>query len=207
MLTIGEILKRERIKKNLSLSEIEKKTRIRKKYLQAIEENNWQIFPSKVYIEGIIKNYSITLDLPYKKVIAFFRRDYEGKEEIGFKKKVSKTYLSPESKKIFTGFIVGFLIIIFVYFGWQLKKFLSPPSITFISPKQTYFVNEDKIEIKAKVEPETAVFIFDQRVYPDSNGYFKYLLPLNKDKNEVIIKLIGANGKSLVIKKTFFKKN
>ncbi|MGB9707435.1 MAG: helix-turn-helix domain-containing protein [Microgenomates group bacterium] len=205
MLTIGEILKKERIKKNLSLNEIEKKTKIRKKYLEAIEENNWRIFPSKIYIEGVIKNYAMVLGLPYKKAIAFFNRDYEEKEEVGFKEKVSKNYFLPESKKIFTYFIIGFLLIIFIYFSWQLKKFLSPPSITFIAPKETHFITENQIDIKAKVDPETSVYIFSQRIYPDSNGYFKYSLPLKKGENEIIIKLTGANGKTAIIKKIFIK--
>ena len=88
MLSVGSILKNEREKKGLLLSDIEKKIKIREKYLKAIEDENWNYFSSKIYITGILKNYSRVLNLDHKKVLAFFRRDYEKKEEVKFKKKL-----------------------------------------------------------------------------------------------------------------------
>jgi len=41
MRTVGEILKKARQEKNLTLDEIEKSLRIRKKFLMALEENAW----------------------------------------------------------------------------------------------------------------------------------------------------------------------
>jgi Uncharacterized protein conserved in bacteria, COG1426 len=84
MLTAGEILKRERVKKNLSLTEISKQTKIKEKYLLALENNNWNIFESPVYIEGLIKTYARFLGLNYKKVLPFFYRDYEERKKLLF---------------------------------------------------------------------------------------------------------------------------
>ncbi|MBI4009457.1 helix-turn-helix domain-containing protein, partial [Candidatus Roizmanbacteria bacterium] len=63
MLSVGEILKKHREKLGIKLSEVEKQIRIREKFLRAIEENDWNIFTSKIYISGIIKNYSQYLGL------------------------------------------------------------------------------------------------------------------------------------------------
>ena len=81
MLSVGEILKKQRKKKGLTLLEVEKKIKVRLKFLKAIEDNNWS-FSSKVYISGIIKNYAQFLDLDKDKVLAFFRRDYEKNDEM-----------------------------------------------------------------------------------------------------------------------------
>ena len=95
MTTVGEILQKERIDKGIALLDIEKQIKVREKYLRAIEENNWDFFSSKIYITGILKNYSRLLGLDEKKVLAFFRRDYEKKDEVKFKRKVSQQYLTP----------------------------------------------------------------------------------------------------------------
>ena len=94
MLTVGDILRKAREKQNIKLSDVEKQTRVRTKFLESIENNDWNFFSSKIYITGIIKNYSDYLGLDSKKVLAFFRRDYEKQEEVKFKTRVSLRYLT-----------------------------------------------------------------------------------------------------------------
>jgi len=205
MLSVGNILKKTREKKGLALDVLEKKLRVRQKFLQAIETDNWNFFTSKIYIEGLIKNYSRIVDLDPKKMLAFFRREYEVHEEIKFKKKVASQYLTPETKKIaifVTCLIVGFFII---YFGFQLKIFLSPPKVTLLEPKSQIFKRIDRISIVGQTEKEATVNIFGERVYQDKEGIFKYNLPLKIGKNELIIEVIGANGKKTFLKKEFVR--
>lgn len=204
MLSVGQILKKAREEKDLKLLDVEKEIRIREKFLQAVEDDNWDFFSSKVYINGIIKNYSRFLGLDEGKMLAFFRRDYEKGEEVKFKTKVASKYLVPETKKLIKfGFIIIFLIF-FIYFSYQLRLSFLPPTLTVISPKQEVFKKEQKIKIEAKTDIEAEINIFGQRVYQDKNGVFQYELPLKKGKNELIIEIIGANGKKAIIKKTYY---
>ncbi len=205
MLTVGEVLKNNREKQGVLLSDIEKKIKVRAKFLEAIEENNWNSFSSKIYITGIIKNYSRYLGLDAKKMLAFFRRDYERKEEVKFKTRVSAKYLTPETKKaalIIISLIAGFFIL---YFGYQLKLFFSPPTLTVLSPKTTTFTIEDRVKFTGKTEKDAAVTVFGERVFQDKNGVFSYDFPLKNGKNELTIEIVGANGKRTVIKKTYTK--
>lgn len=204
MLSVGQILKKAREEKDLKLLDVEKEIRIREKFLQAVEDDNWDFFSSKVYINGIIKNYSRFLGLDEGKMLAFFRRDYEKGEEVKFKTKVASKYLVPETKKLIKfGFIIIFLIF-FIYFSYQLRLSFLPPTLTVISPKQEVFKKEQKIKIEAKTDIEAEINIFGQRVYQDKNGVFQYELPLKKGKNELIIEIIGTNGKKAIIKKTYY---
>ncbi len=205
MLTIGEILKKERIKKNISLEEIEKITKIRKKYLQAVEENKWECFSSKIYISGIIKNYAKILNLNTEKILAIFRRDYEKKELIKFKKRLTEDFLNPTTKKIFKYLITIVFGFFFLYFSYQLKLYLSPPNIKIIEPKVDIF-KEEAIKIVGKVDKEAVIYIFNQRIYQDNEGVFEYLMPLKKGKNQFIITVIGANGKKNTLKKVYIRK-
>jgi transcriptional regulator with XRE-family HTH domain len=205
MLTAGEILKRERVKKNLSLTEISKQTKIKEKYLLALEDNNWNLFESPVYIEGLIKTYARFLGLNYKKVLPFFYRDYEGEEKITFRRRVSEKYFTPTIKKFFTMLSFFIFFVFFIYFGYQLKIFLTPPKVVILSPKTDVFYNENLIKIIGKTEKETTITIFGEKIYPNEEGIFEYTFPLKKGKNELVIELEGANGRKTIFKKIFYK--
>ena len=207
MLTVGEILKKEREKKGYSLSEVEKAIKIREKFLRAVEDNNWQIFSSKIYITGIVKNYAKFLNISSEKALAYFYRDYEKTEEIRFKKKIPSRYLNPETKKIFfitLSFIFG---VFFIYFGFQLKAYFSPPKVVIISPREKVFNRGDSIKIVGKTEKDAVITIAGERVYQDKEGVFEFNYPINQGKNTVIIEVVGANGRKTLIKKDYFRQN
>jgi len=205
MFSVGEVLKKEREKRGLGLYQIEKVIKIREKFLKAVENNDWNTFSSRIYIEGIIKSYSRFLDFDDKKILAFFRREYAKKEEVRFKTKISSKYLTPETKKIVAfGFFLLFLFF-FSYFSFQLKIYLSPPKIVIISPATNSFKHDDMIKIIGKTEKEAAITIFGERIYQNKDGIFEFNLPLRKGKNELTIEVVGANGKKSLLRKEFIR--
>ncbi len=198
MLTVGEILRTTREKKNLTLQQVEKSSRIRAKTLQAIEENNWTSFNSKIYITGLIRNYAKFLGLDENKMLAFFRRDYEKLEETRFKQRISTRSLMPETRTLL---YVGLFIILFffsVYFGYQIKVYLTPPKVAIVSPQKTTFRSTNRIQIIGRTEKDASIMIFGDRVYQNKEGVFEYTFPVRKGKNELIIEVTGANGKKSV---------
>ena len=62
MNNVGEYLKKEREKQGITIDEAAKVTRIRKAYLQAIEDGNFDM-QSPVFIKGFLKSYSQFLGL------------------------------------------------------------------------------------------------------------------------------------------------
>ncbi|MEK7109780.1 MAG: helix-turn-helix domain-containing protein [Patescibacteria group bacterium] len=206
MLSVGTILKNEREKKGLLLIDIEKQIKVREKYLKAIEDENWNYFSSKIYITGILKNYSRVLNLDHKKVLAFFRRDYERKEEVKFKRKVSSGYFTSETKIFFKFGLIIFALFFVIYFIFQLKIYFSPPSFTLLSPLKINFTVEKNIKITGKTEKDTSVTIAGERIYQNKEGVFVYEYSLNEGENKLIINLIGANGKKATFEETFVKK-
>lgn len=207
MLSVGEILKKQRDKLAISLPEVEKNIRIREKFLKAVEENDWSLFSSKIYVSGIIKNYSKFLGLDPKKNLAFFNRDYEKTEVIKFKRKVASRYLTSETRRIIMIGLILVFIVFFGYFGYQLKQYFSPPYIEILSPKSYIFKNIDRIKIIGKTEKDAAVTIFGDRIYQNKDGIFEYDFPLKKGNNQLTLEVVGANGKKEVINKTFLRKD
>jgi len=73
MESVGEKLKSTRIEKGLSLDQISRETNISIRYLEALETENFSIFPGEPYVIGFLKNYGTYLDLDVQKVISLYR--------------------------------------------------------------------------------------------------------------------------------------
>jgi len=58
MKELGQFLKERREEKGITLKDIEEKTKIRKRYLSAIEEGDFDIIPGDVYLRGFLRKYS-----------------------------------------------------------------------------------------------------------------------------------------------------
>lgn len=55
---LGGLLKDARMRQNMTIEDLERETSIRKAYISALEEENWDILPSPVYVKGFIRNLS-----------------------------------------------------------------------------------------------------------------------------------------------------
>ena len=66
MSEIGEMLRELRIKKGLSIDDIQEITKIRSRYIQAIEEGNLDKLPGQFYAKAFIKSYAEVVDLDPK---------------------------------------------------------------------------------------------------------------------------------------------
>lgn len=206
MLTVGEILRTQREKKGLSFEQVEEETKIQQKYLQAVEQNNWSVFSSQVYITGILRAYAQFLEVNPEKALAYFRREYDKKERhLDFKQKLSSLGFLPESKKIMIGISVLLCILFGSYFIYQFVQYFSPPQVRILSPQQDSFLNVERITLVGETEPEAEVYILDNEVFLDENGVFEFDIPLEKGTNTVDIKIIGANGQETILEKTYIR--
>jgi cytoskeleton protein RodZ len=73
--TLGEGLKAAREFLRLDLDEISEVTKIRRQYLQALEDTNLGQLPSRPFIEGYIRAYARLLGVDEGRAVARFRRD------------------------------------------------------------------------------------------------------------------------------------
>ena len=73
-LSVGDILRRARIKKNLTLHDIEVSIRVSAQHLAAIEENKLEMLPGRIYALGFIKAYAEHVDLDSKKILELLKR-------------------------------------------------------------------------------------------------------------------------------------
>lgn len=72
-LELGTLLKKARQEKGLSLDDIQEETKIRKKYLEAIEENNFDVLPGNVYLKVFIKGYAREVGINYQALLENYK--------------------------------------------------------------------------------------------------------------------------------------
>ena len=63
MFEIGNSLREARVRQQLELSEIELATKIRARYLRALEEESFEALPAQTYVKGFLRTYADYLGL------------------------------------------------------------------------------------------------------------------------------------------------
>ena len=130
MITAGEVLKNKRELLKKSLEKVSADTKIQKRFLEYIENNQFEYFDSEVFLTGFIKIYAEYLDLDTSKVLALYRRSNPNKttrntsnkkEDPKPSKKLRKKP-TLEPKLVITILLGIFLLAIFAYIGFQIYK-------------------------------------------------------------------------------------
>ncbi|HET9462144.1 MAG TPA: RodZ domain-containing protein [Gaiellaceae bacterium] len=63
MFDIGSSLREARLRQELDFPELEERTKIRPKYLRALEDERFDILPAPTYVRGFLRSYAETLGL------------------------------------------------------------------------------------------------------------------------------------------------
>jgi hypothetical protein len=70
---IGEKLRDARVRQGIELSDAEQETKIRAKYLRALEEERWELLPGDPYTRGFLVSYAEFLELDPGPLVAAYR--------------------------------------------------------------------------------------------------------------------------------------
>ncbi len=73
MRSLRDLLINKREEKGLTVSQVAYETNISKKYIEALEEEDFSVFPAEAYLLGFLRNYADFLGLEYESTIAEYR--------------------------------------------------------------------------------------------------------------------------------------
>jgi cytoskeletal protein RodZ len=194
--TVGARLQAERRKQKLDIEDVEEATKVRSKYLKAIESGNWNEFPSKIYVYGFVKRYAEFLGLDSEKVNEDFKAEFGTNRVNIFSKKneglSDRIVITPRV------LIISLVVVLFVglvsYIFISAKKVSRPPEIEILAPKEEV-TSKTEISIEGKTSNTAIVEINGQLVNVDDKGYFKQKTALNEGVNIFEIKAKSRVGK------------
>lgn len=110
--SVGHILRNAREQRNLTLEQIADMLKIRRVYLHAIEESDWEELPELVYAQGFVRSYAAFLNLDEAGAAAQFKREFRGgrhTSELEMPKPLEDNQLP--DMKIIGGVIVGLIVL------------------------------------------------------------------------------------------------
>ena len=75
---LGAWLRRTREQQQLTLADVEKALRIRRRYLQALEVSDYAALPGEIQARGFLRNYARFLKLPIEEALARYDSEVKG---------------------------------------------------------------------------------------------------------------------------------
>lgn len=207
MKTVGEILQTARLEKKISLKQVEEATKIRKKYLEAIENDDWQRIPSLTYTKGFIKNYGQFLGLDTDLVLAFFRRQAQpGLEKLkvvppGLSEPLDEPFWRLTPSKILAAFILSLTLLFFFWLFSQYQSFVWAPKIVIEKPQENEIIRETIVKVVGRTDPWATLAINDQEVKL-INGQFSQEITVSPGIVTIDITATNKFGKKQEVKRT-----
>jgi hypothetical protein len=91
---IGNSLREARLRQGLEFPEIEQATKIRGKYLRALEEEQFEVLPAQTYVKGFLRSYADYLGLDGQLYVDEFnsryvRGEFEDEEEPAYRPRIA----------------------------------------------------------------------------------------------------------------------
>jgi len=138
--TLPERLLAARERKGVDLYRAERDTKIRARYLAALERGDWRELPGAVYTKGFLRNYALYLGLDPDDILIQWRAERGDNPPSEPVIVVPRPIAAPRQGLTFSpGLFVAIIMIIgvaafAVYLGIQLLRFAKPPTIEVTDP-------------------------------------------------------------------------
>ena len=203
MKSVGSILHDTRIQKGIFLEDVEKATKIRQKFLEAIEADDYLIIPSTAYAKGFVKNYSEFLGLDSQMTLAFFRRQTQDatKQSLLPKKSIaSENSFFRLTPGRFLMILLGVCTLLFLsYFIVQYRRLQEAPILHIEKPEQEKIVEDKKVDVLGSTSADATVTVNGVSVLVRSDGKFFDQVSLDPGVNTITITATSRYGKSTTV--------
>ena len=187
---LGQKLFKARRKLKISLEEIELKIKVRAKYLRALEEGDYRILPSNVYVIGFLTNYAKFLKLNPVELCDLYqseRRSFgqSGENLLADNHRVSdKSIVITPRSFIWPGIAVSAILII-GYIFYQVSGFASAPKLELASPDRDLITYQSEVIFEGATDTGASLSINGQAVTVSEDGHFKENIKLQRGLNTV----------------------
>lgn len=188
--SFGEKLRQARRFKNLKLEDVSKKINISSKYLNALEEENFDNLPSGLYRKNYLKEYATYLELDHLELVKQLEmhQDINSLSNPFSQKIVKKSKFLIFPKIIRNSLIALGVFICFLYLFFYFQNIILAPKLIITQPEKNLKTKDTNILVKGETEKEAEIKINGELVLSNNNGLFSQSVNLKKGINTIIIK-------------------
>lgn len=198
--TLGEKLRRARKKKGVDLLEAELQTKVRAKYLESLEREDFDLLPNDIYVKGFLTAYCQYLGLDSEKMLKLYKQQKLAHKSIKDDSFSLPKVQSQKSITITPKLAIMVLVIIFclsavVYISAQVLSFASAPKLVVSEPGHDLVVEDENIRVKGETNPGVTLKINKEPIVVSPNGQFESDITLQKGINTIIITASSKSNK------------
>jgi helix-turn-helix protein len=111
MPSIGDTLREARMRQRLDIADVEGKTKIRAKYLRALENEEFGMLPGPTFVKTFLRSYAEVLGLDPHRLVEDYRARYEPREEAEALKPIGPPGLARDRRRRAPGPPGPFLLV------------------------------------------------------------------------------------------------
>ena len=198
--TLGEFLKKARESRNLPLEEAEIGSKVKAKYLVALEKDDWRDLPSSVYVRGFILAYSKFLELNRIETLRLFDREAklykkDHQNSLSYKKSVKDLRIILTPKLL--GYVSAFALVIFLfgYIIYEVQGFAGTPSLKVNTPNNNEITDHDSIEVTGIADIDAVLKINQETIPITNDGRFSSDMKLHQGVNVISVEAVSKANK------------
>lgn len=196
MSTVGQLLKEERLKKGFTLEQVEKATRIRARFILALEDDEYSKLPASPYVQGFVKNYGDFLGMRSSTLLALFRRQFAQKQQKD--RKIIEEPLTPRwqltPNKVIAAIVFILILSLFGYFYSQYQALHRPPPLLVENPKTDQVTRDETIAVFGTTDTDATLTINHEPVLIKEGGKFFKEISLTPGSNTLVIESTNRVG-------------
>ncbi len=222
---LGAQLKSVRRTAKLSLAQVEQQTKIRQKFLAALEKGDYEEFPGEVYVRGFLENYANFLGFPADAVLTQYKRERgisagaaepprapsplsgsggrgggRGSNIGALGRRTSGLTITPRT--VYAAIGVLLLVVASGYIVSQVFGFASPPQLEVTKPVPNAAVSVDSVDVEGSTSSGAELAINNQPVPTDTDGNFKERVRLLPGTNILRVSAKNQRGRERVVSRS-----
>jgi cytoskeleton protein RodZ len=157
---IGSRLREARMRAKIDINEVETRTKIRAKYLRAMENEEWDLLPGEVYVKSFLRTYGEYLGLDTRQLSDDFRRRYERPSDHELRPIAPlgrERDRPPRRPRVPPWAIIGVVLVIVVAALWfvgKLNSGSSPQTKTNVGTQTTHRAHHPRRQRARKAVPK-----------------------------------------------------
>lgn len=199
---VGHHLRALRLEYNINLDTLSKRTRISKKYLEALEQCRFDDIPfAPIYQKNFVKLYAEAIgENPDPFVTQFSHQEMNSvidhASKTDYSQPLKRNHLHNLPNILRYAAILTIALLFLAYIGVQVHNILTPPQLTLLSPQDGMITTDNTIIVQGETENETEVFINGTPIKHGENGAFHEEIDLIPGVNTILITAKNKHGKT-----------
>ena len=204
-MTLGEKLRSARERKGITLEQAGKNTRIRQKFLRALEAGDYLALPGAVYTRGFLRSYGEYLDLHPDELVALYHAERPGPEPpqpLRPIRPITRRSLVLTPRLLVPLGLVAGTALFLGYLYYQFTSFAVPPRLAIDDPAADVIVQQADFTIRGRTvsDGKVSVTVFPgpdryTDIRAGTDGAFTVSVRLKPGANHVEVEVLDAAGK------------